>query len=165
MPVFMMLFVQLKSCFALLIYCHRAQQISAWVSPSSLDGLDFYPTRRERERAARFYCFTILRTCINAHRLSIHTSLVFTFFPTTLAILPNSSSRFLQEYTIPNSYVFSSRALSPDQYHADNIPLNTETISDRSNPPGTSTLTETRTRSSMSTVPTKVPIGSSKLSR
>jgi hypothetical protein len=141
-----------------------SRSLSRGVSPSSLDGLD--PTR-ERELLYRFYCFTILRTCINAHRLSIHTSLVFTFFPTTLAILPNSSSRFLHaKNTIPNSYVFSSRALSPDQYHADNIPpLNTETISDRSNPPGTSTLTETRTRSSMSTVPTKVPIGSNKLSR
>jgi hypothetical protein len=62
-----------------------------------LHGLDFTQLERERERELlyRFYCFTILRTCINAHRLSIHTSLVFTFFPTTLAILPNSSSRFL----------------------------------------------------------------------
>jgi hypothetical protein len=57
-----------------------------------LDGLDFYPTReRERELLYRFYCFTYY-TCINAHRPHI---LVFTFFPTTLAILPNSSSRFL----------------------------------------------------------------------
>jgi hypothetical protein len=72
-----------------------SRSLSRGVSPSSLDGLDFYPTSRERELLYRFYCFTILRTCINAHRLSIHTSLVFTFFPTTLAILPNSSSRFL----------------------------------------------------------------------
>jgi hypothetical protein len=104
---------------------------------------------RERELLYRFYCFTILRTCINAHRLSIHTSLVFTFFPTTLAILPNSSSRFLHakntRYQTP-TYLVLEPCLS-DQYHADNIPpLNTETISDRSNPPGTSTLTETRTR-------------------
>jgi hypothetical protein len=162
------LFVQLKSCFALrYTVTGPSRSLSRGVSPSSLDGLDFYPTRRERELLYRFYCFTILRTCINAHRLSIHTSLSShssDYFSNLAEQQLSVPSR--EEYTIPNSYVFSSRALSPDQYHADNIPpLNTETISDRSNPPGTSTLTETRTRSSMSTVPTKVPIGSSKLSR
>jgi hypothetical protein len=73
----------------------------------------------------------------NAHRL-------YTYF-SGLHILPDYFSNLAEqqlsvpsrEYTIPNSYVFGSRALSPDQYHADNIPpLNTETISDRSNPPG-----------------------------
>jgi hypothetical protein len=146
--------------FRSLKYTVWAQQIlSQGVSSSLSRWAGLHPTR-ERERAAhRFYCFTILRTCINAHRLSIHTGLLWSsFFPTTLAILPNSSSRFLHakntRYQTPTYLVLEP---CPDQYHADNIPpLNTETISDRSNPPGTSTLTETRTRSSMSTVPTKV---------
>jgi hypothetical protein len=59
MPVFTVLFVQLKSCFALLIYCHRAQQIS---EPWGLAILSRWATQllRERERESCSIDSTVL---------------------------------------------------------------------------------------------------------